>query len=75
MNRVIKSLITICFTVKPILMLEESHYYSLNQEAEILCDIVAFPLPNISWSFTRCPEYPTCEDKSTILMVGKLNIS
>ncbi|XP_034181640.2 PDGF- and VEGF-receptor related isoform X1 [Osmia lignaria lignaria] len=58
---------TLDVIVKPILMLEESHYYSLNQEAKILCDIVAFPLPNISWSFTRCPEYPTCEDKSTIL--------
>ncbi|XP_012148216.1 PDGF- and VEGF-receptor related isoform X2 [Megachile rotundata] len=47
--------------VKPLVMLEESRYYALNQKAEILCDVVAFPQPEISWNFVKCPHYPHCD--------------
>ncbi|XP_076660894.1 PDGF- and VEGF-receptor related [Halictus rubicundus] len=46
------------------IMKELGSYYAPNEVAEILCYVAAFPEPNITWSFLKCPNYPSCEDST-----------
>ncbi|XP_076277206.1 PDGF- and VEGF-receptor related isoform X2 [Lasioglossum baleicum] len=48
---------------KPVSMMEElDAYYAPNQTAKIPCFVAAFPPPVITWTFLKCPNYPSCED-------------
>ncbi|XP_076382319.1 vascular endothelial growth factor receptor 1 [Megalopta genalis] len=38
-----------------------SHYFE-NQVANVECYVEAFPKPNITWSYRKCPNYPACDD-------------
>ncbi|XP_078051432.1 vascular endothelial growth factor receptor 1-like, partial [Augochlora pura] len=37
-------------------------YYFHNQVALVECHVEAFPRPNITWSYRKCPNYPSCDD-------------
>lgn len=52
--------------MKPVPMLKVEPYYAPNQTVEISCDVATYPAPNITWSYMRCPYYPSYEDASTI---------
>ncbi|XP_078038596.1 vascular endothelial growth factor receptor 1-like [Augochlora pura] len=39
-----------------------SPYYLPNQVAIIECHMIAFPMPNITWSYRKCPSFPFCEN-------------
>ncbi|XP_017764514.1 PREDICTED: vascular endothelial growth factor receptor 1 isoform X2 [Eufriesea mexicana] len=57
---------TLDVQVKPLPILKVKPYYAPNQEVEIPCDVATFPSPNITWSFIKCPYYPSYKDASTI---------
>ncbi|XP_076182482.1 PDGF- and VEGF-receptor related isoform X2 [Ptiloglossa arizonensis] len=57
---------TLDVLTKPIPFLQKrGSYYEPNQEVEMRCHVAAFPEPNITWSFLKCPYYPSCEDGIT----------
>ncbi|XP_033331754.2 vascular endothelial growth factor receptor 1 [Megalopta genalis] len=39
-----------------------SSYYLPNQVAKIECYVETFPVPNITWSYRKCPNFPLCEN-------------
>lgn len=47
-------------------MLKVKPYYAPNQTVEISCEVAAYPTPNITWSFLKCPYYPSYEDADNI---------
>nr|XP_033203848.1 vascular endothelial growth factor receptor 1 isoform X1 [Bombus vancouverensis nearcticus] len=62
---------TLDVIVKPVPMLKVEPYYAPNQTVEISCDVATYPAPNITWSYMRCPYYPSYEDASTIELQNK----
>ncbi|XP_031828557.1 PDGF- and VEGF-receptor related isoform X2 [Nomia melanderi] len=64
---------TLDVLTKPIPMLPHlKSYYAPNQEADVLCYVAAFPQPNITWSFIKCPNYPSCEGGETVTLMGTM---
>ncbi|XP_076749941.1 PDGF- and VEGF-receptor related [Xylocopa sonorina] len=57
---------TLDVLVRPLPILKVESYYALNEVTEISCDVATYPSPNISWTFIKCPYYPSCENASTI---------
>ncbi|XP_043527965.1 vascular endothelial growth factor receptor 1 isoform X2 [Frieseomelitta varia] len=57
---------TLDVIVKPVPMLKVKPYYAPNQTVEISCDVAAYPTPNITWTFYKCPYYPSYEDADKI---------
>lgn len=47
-------------------MLKTEPYYAPNRTVEIPCDVAAYPTPNITWTFLKCPYYPSFEDADNI---------
>ncbi|XP_076383505.1 vascular endothelial growth factor receptor 1-like [Megalopta genalis] len=43
-------------------MSKPSLYYFPNQVAKVECHVEAFPKPNITWSYRKCFNYPSCDD-------------
>ncbi|XP_078051519.1 contactin-1-like, partial [Augochlora pura] len=43
-------------------MSKPSSYYFPNQVIKVECHVEAFPKPNITWSYRKCPNFPRCED-------------
>nr|XP_033335514.1 hemicentin-1-like [Megalopta genalis] len=41
--------------------ISSSNYFK-NQVAKAECYVEAFPKPNITWSYRKCPNYPSCDD-------------
>ncbi|KZC13755.1 Vascular endothelial growth factor receptor 1, partial [Dufourea novaeangliae] len=37
-------------------------YYAPDQEVEMYCTVSTHPVPEITWSFLRCPNYPVCKN-------------
>ncbi|RLU26184.1 hypothetical protein DMN91_002350 [Ooceraea biroi] len=60
---------TLDIIAKPVSMLWGiKAYYEPNKTAEFSCEVIAFPQPEITWSFLKCPNYPSFEN-STITNV------
>nr|XP_050846243.1 vascular endothelial growth factor receptor 1 isoform X2 [Vespula vulgaris] len=58
---------TLSVLAKPTLLFKEiESYYSPGQIVEIHCYVIAFPEPEISWSFLQCPNYPSRWNSSLI---------
>ncbi|KAL2716305.1 vascular endothelial growth factor receptor 1 isoform X1, partial [Vespula squamosa] len=58
---------TLSVLAKPALLFKEiESYYSPGQIVEIHCYVIAFPEPEISWSFLQCPNYPSQWNSSLI---------
>ncbi|XP_076382328.1 vascular endothelial growth factor receptor 1 [Megalopta genalis] len=43
-------------------MSKPNTYYFPNQVTKLECHVEAFPKPNITWSYRKCPNYPSCDD-------------
>ncbi|XP_076382484.1 vascular endothelial growth factor receptor 1 isoform X2 [Megalopta genalis] len=43
-------------------MSKSSSYYFPNQVIKVECYVRAFPKPNITWSYRKCLNYPSCDD-------------
>lgn len=41
-------------------------YYPPNESTEFRCEVMSNPPPNITWSFLKCPNYPSLEDSIII---------
>ncbi|XP_067203643.1 vascular endothelial growth factor receptor 1-like isoform X3 [Linepithema humile] len=41
-------------------------YYTPNTNAEFHCKVLSFPPPNITWSFWKCPNYPSFENSTIV---------
>ncbi|XP_078051038.1 vascular endothelial growth factor receptor 1-like [Augochlora pura] len=37
-------------------------YYFRNQMDDIECHVEAYPRPNVTWAYRKCPDYPSCKD-------------
>ncbi|XP_078050222.1 vascular endothelial growth factor receptor kdr-like [Augochlora pura] len=37
-------------------------YYFQNQVDDIECRVEAYPKPNVTWTYRKCPDYHSCED-------------
>ncbi|KZC11067.1 Vascular endothelial growth factor receptor 3, partial [Dufourea novaeangliae] len=58
---------TLDVIAKPIPILERiESYYAPNQEAEMRCHVAAYPEPEITWNFLKCPNYPSCENGTIV---------
>ncbi|XP_012522394.1 vascular endothelial growth factor receptor 1 isoform X2 [Monomorium pharaonis] len=55
---VIAKPVSILTTIEP--------YYPPNESTEFRCEVVSNPPPNITWSFLKCPNYPSLEDSVII---------
>ncbi|XP_076384473.1 vascular endothelial growth factor receptor 1 [Megalopta genalis] len=54
---------TLDVTVGPkVYMSKPGSYYFRNQVLKTECYVGAFPKPNITWSYRKCPSYPSCDD-------------
>lgn len=63
------------FSAKPVSILTEiNSYYAPNETAEFRCEVLSHPEPNTTWSFLRCPNYPSLKD-STIVQLTVYIIS
>ena len=50
-------------------------YYSPNEQTKIICDVAAFPAPDISWNFLKAPNYPSFNGSEDVkLMVNAFTI-
>nr|XP_033335512.1 vascular endothelial growth factor receptor 1-like [Megalopta genalis] len=43
-------------------MSEPSRYHFHNQVAKVECHVEAFPKPNVTWSYSKCPNDLPCDD-------------
>ncbi|XP_078038597.1 PDGF- and VEGF-receptor related [Augochlora pura] len=54
---------TLDVIAEPVLYIRNpSPYYLPNQVAKIECHVGAFPKPNITWIYRKCPNFPFCEN-------------
>ena len=48
---------------KPIpCLVKMDSYYAPKQTAQVYCEVAAFPMPNVTWNYLKCPYYPSCEN-------------
>ncbi|XP_011631711.1 vascular endothelial growth factor receptor 1-like, partial [Pogonomyrmex barbatus] len=45
-------------------------YYPLNETTEFHCEVISNPSPNITWSFQKCPNYPSLENSTIIHLMN-----
>ncbi|XP_039309901.1 vascular endothelial growth factor receptor 1 isoform X2 [Solenopsis invicta] len=55
---VIAKPVSILATIEP--------YYPPNENTEFRCEVMSNPPPNITWSFLKCPNYPSLQDSIII---------
>nr|XP_012229232.1 PREDICTED: vascular endothelial growth factor receptor kdr-like isoform X1 [Linepithema humile] len=48
------------------LLADVESYYAPNESAEFHCEVVCYPPPNITWSFLKCPNYPSLENSTIV---------
>lgn len=53
-------------------MIKVEPYYAPNQLTEVFCEIAAFPEPNITWSYLKCPDYPSCVNSTNIALTVRI---
>ena len=41
-------------------------YYRLNKDTEFFCRVFGNPVPNVTWSYTKCPGFPVIEACETV---------
>ncbi|KAG7204953.1 hypothetical protein KM043_005341 [Ampulex compressa] len=59
---------------KPIPILDSlEFYYAPNDTVEVHCYIGAFPSPNVTWHFLKCPNYPSYENSTTVLLNNSID--
>ncbi|XP_053989273.1 vascular endothelial growth factor receptor 1 isoform X1 [Hylaeus volcanicus] len=64
---------TLDVIAKPVVLLEKGDsYYTPKQTVDMRCYVAAYPEPNITCTFLKCPYYPSCQNSTTAsLMVTK----
>lgn len=50
--------------------LKPIEFYEVGKVYNIACNIAGYPLPEIEWSFMKCPYYPKCEESYTKIPVN-----
>jgi len=59
----------ILISAKPFSILTHvDSYYPPNKSTEFYCEVISNPPPNITWSFLRCPNYPSLEDSTIVYL-------
>lgn len=54
---------------KPVSLLTNiDSYYAFNKSTEFHCEVISNPPPNITWSFLRCPIYPSLENSTIVYL-------
>ncbi|XP_014471193.1 PREDICTED: vascular endothelial growth factor receptor 1 [Dinoponera quadriceps] len=62
---------TLHVLAKPLTMLYNiATYYAPNQTVNLFCDVAAFPSPNITWNFIKCPQYPSRINSTTVQLTN-----
>ncbi|XP_071630624.1 vascular endothelial growth factor receptor 1 isoform X1 [Temnothorax longispinosus] len=60
---------TLDVIAKPVALLTHiDSYYPPNESTEFHCEVISNPPPNITWSFLRCPIYPSLENSTTVYL-------
>lgn len=64
-------------SAKPVSILTRiDPYYPPNESSEFHCEVISNPSPNITWSFLRCPNYPSLENSTIVYpTVNKLYVN
>ncbi|KYN07332.1 Vascular endothelial growth factor receptor 1 [Cyphomyrmex costatus] len=58
---------TLNVIAKPVSILTRiDSYYPPNESTEFHCEVISNPSPNITWSFLRCPNYPSLENSTIV---------
>ncbi|XP_071570035.1 vascular endothelial growth factor receptor 1 isoform X1 [Temnothorax nylanderi] len=60
---------TLDVIAKPVALLTHiDSYYPPNESTEFHCEVISNPPPNITWSFLRCPIYPSLDNSTTVYL-------
>ncbi|XP_011698334.1 PREDICTED: vascular endothelial growth factor receptor 1 isoform X2 [Wasmannia auropunctata] len=58
---------TLDVIAKPVSILTRiDSYYPPNESSEFHCEVISNPSPNITWSFLKCPNYPSLENSTNV---------
>lgn len=61
--------ITISISAKPVSIFTQIEpYYPPNESTEFGCKVISNPSPTITWSFLRCPNYPSLENSTIVYL-------
>jgi len=56
---------------KPLVEINRSReFYKEGEVYNVECNIAGYPLPEVEWSFKKCPKYPECEELFTKISVN-----
>ncbi|XP_011871094.1 PREDICTED: vascular endothelial growth factor receptor 1 isoform X2 [Vollenhovia emeryi] len=67
---------TLDVIAKPVSLLTRiDPYYPPNESTEFYCEVISNPPPNITWSFLKCPFYPSLEDSTTVHLTDVIQIA